>query len=173
MARHGTRVASGANSLEDRAEVPVPAPSTLVGAPIAFRGTASSRIPLRPVADFQFRRSERLRIEWPVLKPLDQRSARVLDRKGQPLALNATVTESAPREETDSAPAAGAGEGPRANEVSLAGARASGGGAPLALKNVSVDLMLAPLAEGDYVIELTAGAGGQIERRLVAFRVVK
>jgi hypothetical protein len=41
------------------------------------------------------------------------------------------------------------------------------------LNNVAVDLSLAPLAEGDYLIELTAGAGGETERRLVAFRMVR
>jgi hypothetical protein len=33
--------------------------------------------------------------------------------------------------------------------------------------------MLAPLAEGDYLIELTAGAAGQTERRLLAFRIIR
>src|SRR5207244_3907397 len=73
--------ASGeSGALDDRIEIPVPAAAALIGAPTAFRGTASSRIPLRPVADFQFRRNERLRVEWPALKPVDQRTARVLDR---------------------------------------------------------------------------------------------
>jgi hypothetical protein len=60
-------------------------------------------------------------------------------------------------------PAAGAGTGPRVNEETAAGAP----------KNVAVDLNLAPLAEGDYLIELAAGAGGQVERRLLAFRVIR
>jgi hypothetical protein len=159
----GVRVSHDAVSLEDRAEIPVPAQSSLVGSPIAFRGTASSRIPLRPVADFQFHRTERLRVEWPILKALDQRTARLLDRKGLPLPLNATVTEIARREDSEAVPAAGAGTGPRVNEETAAGAP----------KNVAVDLNLAPLAEGDYLIELAAGAGGQVERRLLAFRVIR
>jgi hypothetical protein len=50
-------------------------------------------VPLRPVADFQFRRTERLHAEWRILATLDQRTVRVLDRRGQALALGATVTE--------------------------------------------------------------------------------
>jgi hypothetical protein len=91
------------------------------------------------VADFEFRRNERVHIEWPVLKPLDQRIARVLDRRGQPLALGATLTE----RETDGKSA------------------------------VVVDVNLAPLAEGDYVVEVSAGSGAETERKLVALRVVR
>jgi VWFA-related protein len=118
---------------------------TLLGAPIGFRGTSSARVALRVVADFQFRRTERLRVEWPMLKALDQRTARVLDRRGQPLALGATVTERA----------ASAPDTPDGRNI------------------VAVDLNLAPLSEGDYLIELVAGAGPEIERSLLAFRVVK
>jgi hypothetical protein len=94
---------------------------------------------LRPVANFLFTRAERLHVEWPVLKPLDQRSVRTLDKRGQPLALGAAVTE----QDKD--------------------------GRAIA----AVDLNLAPLAEGDYLIELTAGAGSTVERRALAFRVVR
>ena len=54
-------------------------------------------------------------------------------------------------------------------------------GRPLAL-NVALaeqpgvlvaDLTLAPLAEGEYVIELTAGADAQTDKRLLGFRVVR
>jgi hypothetical protein len=38
---------------------------------------------------------------------------------------------------------------------------------------LSIDLNLAPLTEGDYLIELTADRGGVTERRLAAFRVVR
>ena len=124
---------SGAPLIAQRSGAP------LLGAPILFRGTASARIPLRPVADFQFRRSERVRVEWPAPAALDERIARVLDRRGAPLPLAATVTEV---------------DGP------------SG-------KVVNVDLLLAPLAEGDYLIELSAAKAGQTERGLLAFRVVR
>jgi hypothetical protein len=82
-----------------------------------------------------FRRTERLHVEWPVLEPLDQHAARLLDRRGQPMAVNVTVTQN--------------------TEV------------------MSADLNLAPLAEGDYLIELTAGSASTRERLLLAFRVVR
>jgi hypothetical protein len=59
----------------------------LLGAPIAFRASANASAPLRPLAAFHFRRTERVRIEWPVLAPIEAHEARLLDRKGQPLAV--------------------------------------------------------------------------------------
>jgi len=82
----------GTNQAEDRIDVRPPA-GPLLGDPIAFRGTASARIALRPVADFQFRRTERIHVEWPILKALDQRTARLLDRRGQPLAIETALTD--------------------------------------------------------------------------------
>jgi hypothetical protein len=38
---------------------------------------------------------------------------------------------------------------------------------------LSVDLVLGPLSEGDYVLELVATRGGAVERKLQAFRVVR
>ena len=73
-----------------------------------------------------------------MLTALDQRIARLLDRRGQPLALPVTVTE-----------------------------RDSDGRAV-----VAADLILGPLAEGDYVIELVVGSGAETERRFVAIRIV-
>jgi hypothetical protein len=129
------RVSGSDAVLTDRFQADVPATSTSVGVPLVFRGTASSRIPLRPVADFQFRRNERVRVVWPVAAPPESRSARLLDRRGEPLAVPATITETP-------------GE-------------------------INVDVLLAPLAEGDYLVELTTGQGGQSERHLLAFRVVR
>jgi hypothetical protein len=77
-----------------------------------------------------------MHVEWPVRAPVDQRVARVLDRRGQPLALNVALTQPDPT-------------------------------------TLAADLLLAPLAEGDYLIELTAGANGKTEQHLVAFRVVR
>src|SRR5439155_26463622 len=97
--------------------------------PIVYRAASGPRSPLRPVADFQFRRTERVHIEWPVLGALDTRQARLRGRTGQPLAVSVTVSE------------------PPSGEPALA-----------------ADVNLAPLAPGDYVIEVTAGAGGVNER---------
>jgi VWFA-related protein len=137
--RTNVRVSSQAAALTDQLDAAAAGGQSLLGAPILFRGTASPRIPLRPVADLQFRRNERVRVEWPVSTPLDERIARVLDRRGASLPLAATVTE-----------------------VDGTAGRV-----------VNVDLNLAPLAEGDYLIEVTAGKGGQSERGLMAFRVIR
>ena len=107
-----------------------------VGEAVVFR-SASARAPLRPVADFQFFRSERIHVEWPVLRPLDARTARLLGRNGGALPVPVALSE-----------------------------RTDGG-----REIVAADLALAPLAAGDYLIELTAGAGTERVTRLVAFRV--
>jgi VWFA-related protein len=132
------RVKSGPESLEDRGEIR-PSSGQVVGSPLLFRGTAAASSALRPVADYQYRRTERAHIEWPVLAALERREARLLGRNGQPLALPVTVTE-----------------------------RPSNG------RNVlAADLNLAPLTEGDYVIELTAGNASATEQQRIAIRVVR
>lgn len=137
LSRITAGVSTSSASIDGQAELPAATDAgALVGGPVIFRGQPSGRSPLRPVADFQFRRSERLHVEWPALAQLDERRARLLDRRGQPLAI--AVTVSTPREDT-----------------------------------VAADLTLAPLAAGDYLIELAAGAGGRTERHLVAFRVAQ
>lgn len=70
--------------VEQAASVPA-APVTLVGQPLAFRGTPSPRSPLRPAADGRFTRLERLRVEWLVVAAADAVAARLLDRTGKPL----------------------------------------------------------------------------------------
>jgi VWFA-related protein len=136
--RVAVRVRSGSERLEERGEIR-PTPGKVVGGPLLFRGTAAASSPLRPVADFQYRRTERAHIEWPTLAPLDRREARLLGRNGQPLAIPVTVTE-----------------------------RQTNG------RNVlAADVNLAPLTEGDYVIELTVGSAGETEQRRLAIRVIR
>jgi len=161
--RAGVKITGSGGSLEERATIDAVAVGPLLGHALVYRGAPGPRSALRPVADYQFQRTERVHVEWPILKALDQRQARLLSRAGQPLAVAVTVTESARgrREESES---------------SSAGATASGGGAPLARTvdgsvTLAADVNLAPLGAGDYVIELTAGAGGETERRLIAIRV--
>ncbi len=129
--------ASGEIDLFDRINIPVPA--GLVGDPLAYRATPAPASPLRPVGAFQFRRTERIHVDWPVLRPLDRRDARLLGRDGKPLALQVNVGE---------------------RDVDGHG-------------TVGIDLNLAPLTAGDYVIELTAAAGADTDRKLLAFRVVR
>lgn len=66
---------------------------TVLGAGLTYRATSSSRSPLVPVASHQFRRTERVHMEWPVAGPLDSREARLLGRNGEPVAITITLTE--------------------------------------------------------------------------------
>ena len=109
----------------------------VIGGPLIYRATPSSRSPLLPVAGFDFRRTERVHVDWPITGPLDRREARLLGRNGQPIAVNITLTE-----------------------------REVDGRLMLGL-----DALLAPLAPGDYVIEVTATIGTTTETRLVGIRV--
>ncbi len=109
----------------------------VIGGPLIYRATPSSRSPLLPVAGFDFRRTERVHVDWPIMGSLDKREARLLGRNGQPIAVNITLTE-----------------------------REVDGRLMLGL-----DAILAPLAPGDYVIEVTATLGTTTETRLVGIRV--
>jgi hypothetical protein len=55
----------------------------LAGDPLGYRSGARGLA--IPVALFEFTREERLRLDWPLLGKADRVSARILDRKGQPL----------------------------------------------------------------------------------------
>lgn len=136
--RIDVRVTSGRQELTERMDVePRATTGALLGAPLLYRATPAASSPLRPVADMQFRRTERAHVEWALLTPIDQRSARLLAKDGSPLPVPVTLTE----RDRD--------------------------GSPM----LAADLTLAPLAVGDYVIEVTAGAGARSERVFVALRI--
>jgi hypothetical protein len=86
------KISAGSEVLEDRTGFTRAPPGTLLGEPMLYRAASGPRAPLRPAADFQFRRTERVHIEWPMLKPFDDRQARLLGRTGQPLAVAVTVS---------------------------------------------------------------------------------
>jgi VWFA-related protein len=65
----------------------------LAGPPVVYRATPSPRSPLMPVADFRFRRTERVHVEWTRLSDIDRREARLLGRDGRPLAVPVNLTE--------------------------------------------------------------------------------
>jgi VWFA-related protein len=113
-----------------------PAAGTLLGDPVAFRAAAPAASPWRPIAAFHFRRTERVRVEWPVLAAAEGYEGRLLDRKEQPLQVPVTVTV----RDTPT-------------------------------KVVAADLNLAPLSNGDYLIDVTAKGAGAVEHKLVAIRV--
>ena len=60
--------------------------------PIVYRAGSAAASPFRPASIFHFRRTERVRVEWPVLQRLDQPTVRVLDRNGAPLPVTVVVT---------------------------------------------------------------------------------
>lgn len=127
--------------LEDRTEVPAVAAAGSVGPAVLFRATPAATSPLRPVADLQYRRTERVHVQWGLVSPgvLGERSARLLSRTGQPLAIPVRLTE---------------------RDVE---------GRPV----LAADVNLAPLAAGDYVIELKVTDASGPARTLVGFRVVQ
>jgi hypothetical protein len=132
-ARVAVRFKGAAGPSSDDWFVLGPASETLVGDAVAYR--SASRVARRPVATFEFARNERIHAEWPVLKALDRREVRLLDRTGKPLPVDLPLSE-------DSATHA-----------------------------VVVEMSLSGLGRGDYLIELTAGAGTVVEKRLLAIRV--
>jgi hypothetical protein len=87
-----SKVTTAGESLEDTVELKRAA-APLVGEAILYRGRPAPTSPLRPVADLQYRRIERVHVEWAIAGELDQRSARLLGKNGQPLAIPVTVTE--------------------------------------------------------------------------------
>lgn len=78
------KVIGATGPVEAQAEV-ASVTAALVGMPLAWRGTPSPRVPLKPLADARLTRAERLRVEWPIVGESDTRTARLLDRRGQPL----------------------------------------------------------------------------------------
>ena len=111
----------------------------MLSEPLLFRATPAAQSPLRPAADFQFWRTERLHIEWPAKGPLDRREAKLLGRDGRTLQVPVNLTE-----------------------------RVQAGQPVLA-----ADLNLAPLAPGDYVIEVKVAIGAEETLRYIPVRVVR
>jgi len=70
-------------------------PPAVIGEPIAYR--VSRTQPLEKVGLLEFVRTDRMRVEWPVLAALDRREARMLDSAGKPLAFDLPVSEAPER----------------------------------------------------------------------------
>jgi hypothetical protein len=64
----------------------------LLGKPLAYRAASAAASAYKPLAAFQFRRTERVRVEWPTTQPLETHSARLLDRAGKPMAIPLETT---------------------------------------------------------------------------------
>jgi hypothetical protein len=75
-----------------------PALSPVQSGPPSLVGEASAyRIPFHQAPEktsrLEFERTDRLRIEWPMLAPLDRRDARLLDSGGKPLPIDVPLSE--------------------------------------------------------------------------------
>ena len=111
--------------------------AAISSAPIALRRGPTTGLAYLPTADPRFRRTERLRLEVPILA-VGQVSGtgRVLTREGQPLAIAVGVSV-------------------RTDERS-------------GQRYLQADATLAPLAQGDYVLEVAVGS----ESAVYGFRIV-
>jgi len=86
--RVDVRVTSGREELSERMDVASRPPGdALLGTPMLYRATPAATSPLRPVADMQYRRTERAHLEWFLPGQIDDRSARLLGKNGLPLAV--------------------------------------------------------------------------------------
>jgi VWFA-related protein len=66
-------------------------PPAVIGEPTAYR--LSRAQPPERSRLLQFDRTDRLRVEWPVLAPLDRREARLLDSAGKPMPIDLPLSE--------------------------------------------------------------------------------
>jgi VWFA-related protein len=83
----------GDDNLSDSDTVAIERPTgALLGKPLAYRAASAAASAYKPLAAFQFRRTERVRLEWPVSQPLDGHQARLLDRTGKPIAIPLETT---------------------------------------------------------------------------------
>ena len=133
------RATGGESPVEARVDLTAQAAAVSVGSPLVLRVPAVARLSPQPVAQRRFQRGARLRVEWPVLGAIDGSSARLLDRKGQPIGAPLMVTD-----------------------------RMSDGA-----RHVLVVDLAVTLADGDYVLELTAKSGDRTDLDLVPFRVAR
>jgi hypothetical protein len=86
------RVSGAGEVLDSSVSITRPA-GPLLTEPMLFRANPSPRAPLKPVADRQYRRSERIHVEWRMLKIASDLEARLLDAKGAPLPLAVSISE--------------------------------------------------------------------------------
>jgi VWFA-related protein len=117
----------------------VPADTATIGtAALALRRGPSTGLAYQPTADSRFRRTERIRIEVPVIADGVTMTGRMLNREGTPMPLTVATSE---RED---------------------------GNMKLAVAEVN----LAPLAAGEYVLELSCAAKSGTETISYGFRII-
>jgi hypothetical protein len=116
-----------------------------IGQPLLFRRGPSTGNKVVPAADFRFSRTERLRLQLPASPGTSGVSARLLDKAGQPLEL----------------------------PVRMGGPIDGQSGGSSAEQWITAEVTLAPLAAGDYAIEVTTSSGGETRQTIMAFRVAR
>jgi hypothetical protein len=68
-------------------------PPAVIGEAVAYR--VSRTLPVEKASLLEFTRTDRIRVQWPVLAALDRREARLLDSTGKPLPVDVPVAEDA------------------------------------------------------------------------------
>jgi VWFA-related protein len=128
----------GAGRLRASTDATIAAPGSRLGAGVsALRRGPATGLAYQPTADSRYRRTERIRLEVPLLVTgAIASSGRVLTREGQPLPLQVVMSE-------------------RTDEATTT-------------RFLVADVTLAPLAQGDYVLEVAAGP----ESVTYGFRIV-
>ena len=145
------KLPEGAERVQVRARLtsegtPVPLTDSIDAAlmspqPLAYRRGSSTGNRYVPAADFQFSRTERLRLELPVTAGAKPEKACILDRTGKQLPIPLTTSE-----RTD---------------------------AETGQRWILADLTLAPLAAGDYAIEVSTTSSGSSQRVITGIRVTR
>jgi VWFA-related protein len=85
-------IGSGADRLQERFEIKA-GTGKLLGDPMPYRATPAPSSPIRAVADFLYRRTERIHVEWPLLAAVDRKEARLIGRNGQLVPLPVALSE--------------------------------------------------------------------------------
>jgi VWFA-related protein len=132
--------AAGGLPFTDTVRFSVPDEADLTGQPRLFRRGPSTGMEFVATADPRYRRTDRIRVEIPLLGEVTGSRAELLDRAGHPIALPVQAADE------------------RATDGALTWARA--------------ELALAPLAPGDYAIQITVERGSSSQQVVTAFRVV-
>lgn len=109
----------------------------LIGDVLSYRGLTRA---LQPAADTRYRRTERVTLEAVLADGAEAGEARLLDRRGEPLAVPVSARV-------------------RVDE--------------LGVRWLVAHVALAPLTEGDYLVEMNASRGGGAARKLFGIRVVR
>jgi hypothetical protein len=84
-------VVSGSTTLGDGRDAMTS--GDLIGEPLVYRLASGPRAQPRAVAEFQFLRTERIRIEWPALQAIDPPQIRLLRRTGETINVTPMLTE--------------------------------------------------------------------------------